>query len=496
MSSWKPIRWFRSFPLFGPSKHTELPGPQDTPNVEQRPLRILITNVTLAGRTGTETVVRDLALGLLAAGQLPMVYSPQVGEIGAEIDQAGVPVVSDLRSLAAEPDIIHGHHHAETLQALLQFPKAPAIFVCHDRLSPNDIPPSFRRIARYVAVDLNCRERLVSEYGIPGCSANVIYNWVDINRFVERPPLPSSPQRALVFSHYAGENTHLEPIQRACAELGLPVDVAGSGSGKPCAAPERILGSYDLVFAKARCALEAMAVGTAVVLCDTRGLGSMVTASEVDRLRPWNFGMRLLQQPLESDLIVKEIRKYDPADAKAVSLFIRKEATLSSALEQYLSLYRQILTEQPPNQGYIGGEVRDYANAMILRINRLEWELAHWKEPYRMEPLTEGECGRLHLRRLRIPERVQPNQVFLAQVELENGTSVSLGSNPPYPLYFSYRWLIPGAGEPVVLEGPRTHMHSGLLPREKSAFKVRGWRQLPRRVSIAPYPGTGTCQVA
>ena len=40
-----------------------------------------------------------------------------------------------------------------------------------------------------------------------------------------------------------------------------------------------LTGDYDLVFAKARCALEAMAVGAAVVLCDTHGLGPMVTSA-------------------------------------------------------------------------------------------------------------------------------------------------------------------------------------------------------------------------
>lgn len=248
---------------------------------EQRPLRVLITNVTLAGRTGTETVVRDLALGLAAAGQFPMVYSPEIGEIALEIERAGVPVVSDLGLLQAEPDVIHGHHHAQTLQALLHFPKAPAIFVCHDRLAPTDVPPPFPRIARYVAVDMNCRERLAVDYAIPEHLVDVIYNCVDTNRFIERSPLPPSPGRALVFSHYAGANTHLEAVKAACAETNLPVDVVGSYSGNSCPAPESILGNYDLVFAKARCALEAMAVGTAVILCDTRGLGPMVTASEV-----------------------------------------------------------------------------------------------------------------------------------------------------------------------------------------------------------------------
>ena len=51
------------------------------------------------------------------------------------------------------------------------------------------------------------------------------------------------------------------------------------------AQPERVLGRYDIVFAKAKAAMEAMAVGAAVVLCDFGGVGPMVTWADFDRLR-------------------------------------------------------------------------------------------------------------------------------------------------------------------------------------------------------------------
>jgi hypothetical protein len=50
-----------------------------------RALRVLITNLTLASRTGTETYVRDLALGLLERGHTPIVYTTDPGDIAREI---------------------------------------------------------------------------------------------------------------------------------------------------------------------------------------------------------------------------------------------------------------------------------------------------------------------------------------------------------------------------------------------------------------------------
>src|SRR5579862_9253375 len=123
-------------------------------------LRILITNWRLDGYSGTETFVRDLALGLAADEHEAIVYSPRPGPIAQEIAAAGIQVVADLSAVRKPPDIIHGHHHVETTEALLRFPEAPGVFVLHDRSAWHDVPPVASQIRRYVAVDLNCRERL------------------------------------------------------------------------------------------------------------------------------------------------------------------------------------------------------------------------------------------------------------------------------------------------------------------------------------------------
>ena len=63
-------------------------------------------------------------------------------------------------------------------------------------------------------------------------------------------------------------------LRDACRESGITLDVIGLGSGRGCAAPETVLGDYDLVLAKGRAALEALAIGTAVIVCDAAGLGA------------------------------------------------------------------------------------------------------------------------------------------------------------------------------------------------------------------------------
>ena len=334
-------------------------------------LRILITNNTLDVRAGSELYVRDLAIALLKRGHTPITFSTVLGEVARELRAATIPVIDNLEALTTPPDIIHGQHHIDTMIALLHFPTTPAVYFCHGWLPWEETPPHFPRILRYVAVDHTCRDRLVFENGIPENRVRVILNFVDIERFKPRSPLPYRPKRALVFSNEANEQNHLKVIREGCARAGVTLDVIGSSAGGVCAEPEKVLGSYDIVFAKGRSAIEAMAVGTAVVLYGVDGMGSLVTTREMDRLRDFNFGIRALQQPVSAVAIEREIARYDADDAIRVSKRIRSTASLDSAVEDILDLYREALAEFAVVELNSGNEQRaasDYLRSLSPRL--------------------------------------------------------------------------------------------------------------------------------
>lgn len=310
-----------------------------------RGLKVLIVNATLASLTGTETYVRDLALGLLRKGHAPVVYAPELGEIARELREKTIPVVDDLGSLSAPPDIIHGNHNTELLTALLHFPGVPSVFFCHSWTDWISSPPTHPRILAYVAVDDTCRDRLLHEHAIPEERVRVLLHAPDLERFKPRGPLPPRPRRALIFSNNAHGGSHLNAVREACARAGIELDVIGAGVGTETASPERLLGGYDLVFAKARCALEALAVGSAVILCDARGCGPLVTAADLERLRRLNFGIRALSERVEAERLLREIERYDAADAAEVSRRVRTGPDLGSVVDQTLALYEEVIAE-------------------------------------------------------------------------------------------------------------------------------------------------------
>jgi hypothetical protein len=309
-----------------------------------RGLRILLTNHALADRAGSELYVRDVATGLLALGHRPVAYSPRLGEVADELRRATVPVVQDLDALGEPPDLIHGQHHWETMTALLRFPGVPCVFFCHGWVPWEELPPRHPRVLRYVAVDWTCRDRLVLESGISPEQALVLLNFVNLDCFRPRGPLPERPQRALVFSNAASEDSYLPAVRAACGKHGLSLDVAGLDSGRPCARPEELLPGYDLVFAKGRCALEALAVGAAVIVCDRAGLGPLVTAVDFDRLRALNFGIRTLNRPVTAEAVERRIACYDAADAGRVSARVRGEASRDDAVRTIAALYEEVLS--------------------------------------------------------------------------------------------------------------------------------------------------------
>ena len=67
-------------------------------------MRLLFTNVQLDHRTGTEIVVRDLAIGMRQRGHEVAVYTPHPGAIAGELIERGVPVVDRIENVPFAPD--------------------------------------------------------------------------------------------------------------------------------------------------------------------------------------------------------------------------------------------------------------------------------------------------------------------------------------------------------------------------------------------------------
>jgi hypothetical protein len=136
---------------------------------------------------------------------------------------------------------------------------------------------------------------------------------------------------------------HVPAVRAAAQETGLELDEIGSPFGREVDDLHARLGHYDVVFATARMALEALAVGCAVVVVDGRGLAGLATLPLVDEWRANNFGLQLLTREPTREAIVTEIGRYDAHDAALVSRRIRDVASLSTHLDHMEAIYRDVV---------------------------------------------------------------------------------------------------------------------------------------------------------
>jgi hypothetical protein len=346
-------------------------------------LKVLITNGYLDNYAGSEVVVRDLAFELRRQKHEAWVYSPKLGRIAEEIRAGGVRISDDLAQFPHAPDIIHAHHHSQALEALLYFPRTPAVFSCLSAKYLVEEPFYFPRFVKYVAIDEPCRERTLRVPNVPSERVEIILNAVDLDRFKVSKRLPASPKRALVYSNYANGFTHLPAVRRACKHVGLKLDVVGRSHGNAVVDPESLLPRYDIVFAKASCALQALAAGNAVVLCDFPGAGPMVRMDNVDHLRRMNFGAGVLTRPLAAKNLVEEILLYDADDSARVTAVIRSEAGLPAAVRRWIEIYKEALAE------FQGSEQDLHAEFLALRsyVNRWSYDSRRAWEKKQLERL-------------------------------------------------------------------------------------------------------------
>jgi hypothetical protein len=303
-------------------------------------LSVLMTNIRLEGRTGTELATLDLAVALRSRGHRVAVFTPRLGQLAAEIMARGVPVTDRIDRIGFVPDIIHGHHGLTLAIALVRFPNSAAIFVCHDSSSPYDFPIVMNQIGAYVGVDPACTERLVIE-GVPEHKIHLVFNGLNLDHLPLRPSWAKTPRTALAITKF--NRDYIEVIRQACDESGLELDVVGPAVGREVSDLPELLVRADIVFAYSRGALEAAATGAAVIVCDEKGFGGLLTADEASRFPDSALGRRTLTATISAGALRAAIAAYDDGDARQVAQIVRQRFDLNEIRGAYERIYAQAI---------------------------------------------------------------------------------------------------------------------------------------------------------
>jgi len=325
-------------------------------------VNILITNIEMDLPSGMVCYVFDLAIALKKEGFTVEIFTSKAGQTAAELIKCGINVVTKLNKLKHIPDVIHAQHNMVTVDALRKFKDTPAVFFLHDRYNRYNVPPVCAKILKYIAVDSFCLERLLYDCRIEKKYTGVIYNWVDTDKFLVRDQYALKPSTALVFSNYATPDNHYKIIKEACDRCGIKLDAAGKGMGHSIFNPEKVLLNYDFVFAKAKAAMESLATGAAVILCDFAGMEKIAAPFNFEYLQKYNFGRKILTRPITVDNIVEEIKKFNADENRLNAILIRDNSSFKKILPQIIELYKEII------KNYAEGKRGPDRNFTMLRI--------------------------------------------------------------------------------------------------------------------------------
>jgi len=308
-------------------------------------VRILYTNNTLSQPAGTELAVRDLCLEMRRRGHEVAAFSVQHGRVAAMLREAGVAVVARPDEVPFRPDVIHGHHEWETSLAALQWPECPVISFCRGVDGWQEEPCLAPNVVRWVAVDEPCRERLLKTPGVEAEKVRLVLNGIDLERFRVGSEGPQRKERALILSNYATEDNFAAVVVEGCRMAGLECQIVGAGVGRSVADPERLLTEHSVVFAKGKVALEALACGCAVIVCDQRGLGPLVTPENFDRLRRESFGFPCMTDEVTTEGIVERLAQRKPDEVAWLCAKTQEVAGAGRMFDDLEKLYDEVASE-------------------------------------------------------------------------------------------------------------------------------------------------------
>lgn len=304
-------------------------------------MRILLANNRLTKRTGTEIVTRDFATGLSRRGHEVAVWSPVTGAMAREIGARGVAVFPDLSDVPFTPDVIHLNQAGLVDAVSARFPGVPSIFQCHVPGEP--VPEVIRRPeirACYGVSPLACT-RIEAARGRP--ADGILGNFVDETLYRPRGPLPATPRRWLVICEKKHGLRHFALVAAVALKRRATLHAIGPRVKRRIANVPEKAADYDLVFASARCAIEAASAGAAVVVTDYRGTGGFLTTDNAAELLEKNFGAECFREKASVAALARAVSAYDAAAAEGASAHIRAHAGLETGLDRLEAIYRGVV---------------------------------------------------------------------------------------------------------------------------------------------------------
>jgi hypothetical protein len=339
-------------------------------------VRFVLANRLMTHAGGTETHLVTIGDQLLRLGHEAVIYSPELGPFADYARGRGLEVLDRLRELPDRCDVVLAQDGLVVYELAERYPRALTAFrVCGDVFDFQS-PPQVDGIVDLVVVLSDRYARLAQACPVKAPILRLRVP-VDIDRLAPIGAIRALPRRAVILGNYPDR---IQAVKEAWEPRGVEVgQIGGTQQRYDLAAA---LESVDIVVAKSRAALDAMACGRAVYILDTFGGDGWVTPEAYAAMEADHFAGQATDRVIGSAELERDLARYHPGMGTANrDLVVQHHRARDHVIDLLAALAVQSAQERPP------APLRE-----LSRLTALQWS---WE---RFARESQGAHSELHER--------------------------------------------------------------------------------------------------
>jgi hypothetical protein len=373
-------------------------------------MRFVLANRSLLAAGGTEVHLVTFGEHLQRLGHEVLLFAPELGPFADHARRRGLDVQDNPRELPAACDVVFAQDGIVACELARRYPQALMIFrVCSD-VFDFELPPQLDGLVDLMVVLSDRYERLAK-----ACAVKVpvlrLRVPIDIDRLVPLGTLRERPQRAVLLGNYPEREELVREVwgRRGVEVRRVGVDVQSYDVAAAVA-------DADIVVAKSRAALDAMACGRAVYVYDVFGGDGWVTPESYAALEADNFAGQATDRVIDAAALADDLGGY-----RQEMGVVNRDLVLQhhSARDHVIALLNAIGERAPQDRG--PAPLQEMARLIALQLS---WELTarefrvmHW-------PLRE-HAARSEQRALEAAEVARQAAATARQAEKERDEALA-----------------------------------------------------------------------
>jgi hypothetical protein len=269
-------------------------------------MRFVLGNRHLVAAGGTEVHLVTIAEQLKRLGHEVALYAPELGPFADHARRRGLDVLGTVRELPEVCDVTFSQDGIVVYDLAERYPDALSLFrICGD-VADFQLPPQLRSVVDLVVVLSDRYERLARACAeqVPVLRLRVP---IDADRLVPLGTIRERPEQAVMLGNY-GERHEL--VSDVWGRHGIAVRQVGGNAQSYDVATA--LADADIVVAKSRAALDAMACARAVYVFDLFGGDGWVTPELYDTLEADHFAGQATGRVIDAATLAGDLDGYRP----------------------------------------------------------------------------------------------------------------------------------------------------------------------------------------